>query len=709
MVMAEHAVAEASEPAKASKPLRPLREDLKLFSAAPDNDGAPLWAIQDPVTNRFYRIGWAEFEFMLRWPGQPDDIATDINANSPLHVTREQILEFSQFLDKHNLLRPSAESLERMREHARQPRWRSWKWWLHQYLFVRVPLVRPQPLLEKLLPFARPLVSKIGIITLMLLSMLGFILVARQWDTFTHSVMDMLTPEGINGFLIALVISKTVHELGHALVSVHYGTRVAHMGVAFIVMWPMLYTDTGETWRLRSSRQRLAIASAGVSAELALAGLSTLAWAVMDDGILRQAMLYLATTGWVLSLAINVSPFMRFDGYFILSDWLNFPNLHERSSAVARCWLRRNLLGWNDSYPEELTNKLRKNLIIFAFITWAYRLVVFLGIALMVYFLFFKALGVFLFVIEIYWFIVRPVWAEVKVWKERKHEITKSRKVIFYVLCAVVLTLLAMPWRFSIDAPAYAHAERQQIVYAPFPAKLMSLQSSGEVAAGASLVVLSAPDLQTNTSRIEGLAYTLERQLAGLLAIDGVDKLRATTQRLYEQMAEAKAIKAEYSRLKIVAEFSGHWLDLDTDLREGAWVSHRNPIGVLIDPTRWLVTAYVNQSEIERLESGATATFYPQGAITGVRATVLELDNTPTKQLEHIMMDARYGGRIVTQQSEQNAVPAQAIYRVRLQLQDAPSEWIETRGRVSIEGQPRSVLWSGIKHYAAIIIRESGF
>ncbi|MFV0371668.1 MAG: site-2 protease family protein [Azonexus sp.] len=219
------------------------------------------------------------------------------------------------------------------------------------------------------------------------------------------------------GFALALVVSKTLHELGHAVVATRLGVRVAHMGVAFLVMWPMLYTDTGESWRLRSHRQRLAISIAGVSVEMALAGLATLAWALLDDGALRQAALYLATTGWVLSLALNASPFMRFDGYFILSDVLDFPNLHERAGAQARVWLRRNLLGLNDPWPEMLARKTRRALIVFAFTTWLYRLIVFLDIALMVYFFFFKALGIFLMLVELVWFIARPAWSELAVWK----------------------------------------------------------------------------------------------------------------------------------------------------------------------------------------------------------------------------------------------------------------------------------------------------
>jgi putative peptide zinc metalloprotease protein len=81
------------------------------------------------------------------------------------------------------------------------------------------------------------------------------------------------------------------------------GLKVAHMGVAFVVLWPMLYTDTGEAWKLRSSRQRLAIASAGILTELTLAALSTLGWAVCEPGAVRDGFFYLATTSWVLSLA----------------------------------------------------------------------------------------------------------------------------------------------------------------------------------------------------------------------------------------------------------------------------------------------------------------------------------------------------------------------------------------------------------------------
>ena len=319
----------------------PLREDLRLHDTGPDRDGAPGWVIQDPVSNRFYRIGWLEYECLLRWPGNPESIAADISANTPLRVEAAHVLEFAQVLEQHRLVRPSAESLQRLRQQTNEPGWRHWKWWLHHYLFIRVPLVRPDRWLSNLLPWVSWLFTRAALMMLIAATCLGLILVMRQWDVFTHGVMDLISPAGIAGFVVALIVSKALHEMGHALVATRQGLRVAHMGVAFVVMWPMLYTDTGESWRLRSHRQRLAISVAGISVELALAGLATLAWAVLDDGVLRQAMLYLATTAWILSLALNISPFMRFDGYFIFSDLIDFPNLHERAGAMARTWLRR--------------------------------------------------------------------------------------------------------------------------------------------------------------------------------------------------------------------------------------------------------------------------------------------------------------------------------------------------------------------------------
>ena len=128
----------------AAASLPPLRQDLRLHKASPDRDGSPAWSIQDPVTNRFFRIGWLEFECLLRWPGNPEQIADNIATTTPLSVETEQVEAFARFLEQHRLVRPTAEGVARLAAAANSPGWKHWRWWLHHYLFIRVPLIRPE-------------------------------------------------------------------------------------------------------------------------------------------------------------------------------------------------------------------------------------------------------------------------------------------------------------------------------------------------------------------------------------------------------------------------------------------------------------------------------------------------------------------------------------------------------------------------------------
>ncbi|MCV2216907.1 site-2 protease family protein [Thauera sp. Sel9] len=689
----------------------PLREDLKLYPTAPERDGAPAWVIQDPVSNRFYRIGWFEYECLLRWPGDPVRIATDISARTALQADASLVQEFAAFLERNHLVRPSAQGLERLKQQANAPGWRHWKWWLHHYLFIRVPLVRPERWLSALLPWVAPLFTRTALLLLIAASLLGLVLVMRQWDSFTHGVLDLISPSGIAGFVLALIVSKTLHELGHALVATRQGLRVAHMGVAFLVMWPMLYTDTGESWRLRSHRQRLAISIAGIGVELAIAGLATLAWALLDDGAARQAMLYLATTAWVLSLALNLSPFMRFDGYFILSDLLDFPNLHERAGAMAKACLRRNVLGLPDPWPEPMSARTRSVLMAFALATWLYRLVVFLGIAWAVYAFFFKVLGIFLLVVELAWFIAMPIWKELKVWHERWPEVGKRRRGLLLVLAAALLAWLAIPWYFDVTAPALAHPARQQAVHAPLPAQVLALQPAGVVKAGQDLARFAVPELEDRQRRVEATIQALEQRLSGLMAdTAGMARRQAFIRQLREQQAELTALAEERARLRVAAEFDGQWLDVAPDLGPGSWIDPRSPLGVLVDPGAWVIDAYVGQRDVGRLAVGTAARFHPHGEIAAVEARVVFIDSARSQRLAHPMLDGRHGGPVSTQTAiQQEGVPVDALYRVRLALAEPLPGLRETRGTVSMEGERRSLLWHGLQQLTAVLVRESGF
>ena len=176
--------------------------------------------------------------------------------------------------------------------------------------------------------------------------------VSRSWDAFTATLVDMLSWEGLAAYGLTLAAVKTLHEFGHGVTAKRYGCRVPTMGVAFLVLWPVAYTDTNEVWKLTRRDQRLKVAAAGIATELTIAVWAMLAWVWLPDGPLRAMAFLLATTTWVSTVLINASPFMRFDGYFLLSDFLQMPNLHARAFALARWDLRERLFALGEPAPE---------------------------------------------------------------------------------------------------------------------------------------------------------------------------------------------------------------------------------------------------------------------------------------------------------------------------------------------------------------------
>lgn len=714
------AVAAVRQHAK-PQPLPALRDELQLFEAARNHDGTPAWIIQDPVNNRFFRIGWLEFEMLVHWSG--NDVATlirAINESTPLNVTPADVRQMLSFLSDNQLLRLDrpADVANAAQQKARQRR-SPLEWLVHNYLFFRVPLVRPQAALARLKPWLERVNMAWVALVVGLLTLAGLYLVSRQWDQFTHTLIDHFTWTGLLGYGVALLLAKTVHEMGHALVATRYGVRVAHMGVAFLVMFPMLYTDTGESWRLPSSRQRLAIASAGIGIELALAGVCTLLWSLTPDGALRNGLFFLATTSWVMTLAINASPFMRFDGYFILSDLLDMPNLHQRSGALARVWLRRVLLGWNDPWPEHQTPGRRRALIAFALTTWVYRLVVFLGIALMVYLFFFKALGIVLMLLEIHWFIARPVMQELKQWRGRRGEIAPRRRWWLAGLVAGGLILLLVPIQSRVEAYGVLRAAEQHTLHAPFGARITQMPTRRTFQAGDVVFVLDSEALGIAQDRSRQLAQAREAQLQGLIGLpDGEQQRQSIESQKAVHEAEARLNRDERSRLVLRAPFGGTLVDVDPQLAEGVWVGPRQSLGMLVAPGRWVVDALVPEADLERVAPGQTVRLRTLSRSTQwFDGRVAAVDVARTTVLPDAMLEARFGGPLATvpgprlpgQTQLSDHVARDALFRVRIEVDGVPAELMTSTVRVQIDGASHSLLTRIGRSVAAVLIRESGF
>jgi putative peptide zinc metalloprotease protein len=705
-------------PATTSQAWPALRDELRLLPAAANADGSPAWMIHDPVVNRFFRIAWLDFELLLRWGlASPQALSRSVNAQTLLHAEDSDVVQLLVFLRQHSLLKADTpQAVDGLLQRAQQQERGALQWLLHNYLFIRLPLLRPQRFLAALSSRLGWVFTQATALVVLGLSVLGILLAARQWDTFSSSFVDQLSWSGLAGYLVALSFAKSLHETAHALTATRYGVRVAHMGVAFLVMFPMLYTDTSESWKLTRARQRLAIASAGIVAELALAGLATLAWSLASEGAAKSAFFFLATTSWVLTLAVNASPFMRFDGYFITMDWLDFPNLHERAGAMARTWLRRVLLGWRDGYPEQLTGRGNAALVAFALTTWVYRVTVFLGIALLVHHYFFKLLGLALMAVELLWFIGKPVMTEMQTWHARRADVRPNRKRLAWLGAAVLLASACVPWPSAVHGPGWMHAQQQQVLFAPLAGRMHALPAAGPVAQGQTVFVLTAPELALSGQRAQTQADARAQELRGLAGLPDGEERRAQVQAQQDKFsAEARLYSEENARLNLTAAFAGVLTDIDPQLAQGVWVQPRQALATLIDPTRWVVEAFVDEADITRVQPGQSARVYGTGlGLPTLSGKVVEVDSHRTQVLPHSMLDAHAGGPVATlaatpQRPADALAPRDALYRVKIALDSAPAQPRMALTRVVIGAEGQAWWQSAAQRVAAVFVRESGF
>jgi putative peptide zinc metalloprotease protein len=697
--------------------LPPLREELALLPGPPLADGQPSHTLHDPVRNLFFQLDWASFEILRRWSlDEPAAIAAAIAVETTLHLTAEDVERVVLFLQDNQLLQAPVGHAGDFARRLAARRGGLGRWLLHNYLFFRIPLLKPDRWLDRWVGRVDFFWSRRFFQLTLGALLLGLIEVYRDWEGFTATLVDNLTWTGMASYGVALIAVKVLHEFGHAFTAKRFGCRIPTMGAAFLVLWPVAYTDTNEVWKLTDRRQRLQVAAAGVITELIVAVWATLAWSLLPAGHVKAVAFLLATTTWISTIAINASPFMRFDGYFLLADWLEMPNLHSRAFALARWDLRERLFGLGEAPPEVFPPRRHVGLILFAYATWVYRLVLFLGIAALVYSFFIKAVGIFLFLVEIVWFVLGPVWQELRVWRgywPQLRELPRARRSAVWALAATVFLLL--PWPTRIGAAGVLRPAQQWLIYAPEHAQVtaLPLAEGSRVEAGAVLLEMAAPELASRRASVTARLDRLGRQSAAGV-FDSEQRMQWQSLRQQQVTAEAEnaSIQADAARYAPTAPFAGVLRDIDPDLRPGAWVARNEILGRLVADGAPQAVTYLSEDEVAHVAVGDSARFYPDGRPElAVTLTVGRIDQDASRVLPEPELATLYGGTLLVREKKGMLYPEQAVYRVTLKADEPGSTLADHawRGKVVIAGSWTPPGWRFLRAAFSVFWREAGF
>lgn len=700
----------------AAKPLPRLRRDLSFTLLADVAGEFPSLSIGDSVRGTYYKVSWPHSGLFLLWEeaGTVSDLKNSMLKTYGVAVTDDDVAQAVTFAFLNELSQTDDKGgWQRYANLKAGGRHSLAKTLMHNYLFFRIPLVKPDRALRQALPYVQFAFRSPFWIGVAMVALAGLYLTTRQWSELVAAFNHALQFQGLLVFAVALLALKAVHEFGHAITTVHYGCRVPSMGIAFMLGTPVLYTDTSDSWRLSDHRQRLRIVFAGVAAESIVCALALFLWPLLPDGTVREACFGLATAAIAMSLAVNLNPFMRFDGYFALSDFLKIPNLQARSFELA-CWhLRECLFGLGEPPPERFPDKTRRCLIAYAYLTWIYRFFLYLGIAILVYVMAGKAFGIVLGLFELVIFILRPIWQEVAHWWKVRARLAASRRTIWTAgatACGAVA--LCTPWISTIESPAVLVASAEQAIHLPVPARITKLAVTGgqSVEAGQVLFEARSPELDHKLRLANLEARLLELRLSRLLTNEAEFDQTVVLKREYKLAREKiDGVRRQRQELLIKAPFSGKVVDLDTALAPGTWVAPEQMLARVTSETGCRVNALVADAELPRLEKGAPGVFVADQA--DLRSLVVVLETIAPASDGHlaepVLADVN-GGLVATVASDQTLRPRSGWIETSYAAADAaPSRVV--RGVVRVDAKPISplgVLWQQI---GRVFVREQSF
>lgn len=687
--------------------LPPLRPELRIVGKRLDVSGADVSVLYDPVQHRFFEMGLDALALLEHWRcGSRAALMAAATKGNAL-VRSDDIDALFQFLLANQLLAI-----------PRQPRPMSWFHRLElgvgRLLFFRIPLLAPDRVLSRGMHLLGPLVGRATVLPFLAFAALGLLILLRDWNLVAESLRPVFSVGGATSVIIAIIFAKSLHELGHAVAAKHMGCAVPSMGIAMVFGAPLLYTDLSDTWRLARRRDRLLVAAGGILAELMLACVATWGWLLLPDGPARSACFFLATVAWVTTLVVNLNPFMRFDGYFMLADLVGVPNLQPRSFAYGRWWLRRVMLGLPEAPPEELSGYQHAALLAYAYVTWLFRLSLYLGLSWYALSALPHVISFPLVASELWLLLVRPFVQEMRLWwSQRRAAMAQPRALLSLSILLLLIAGGFVPQRFTLDLPAVIAPADRQWIHPQRPSLLRSMVASGtRVSAGEVLAVFEDPelahDIATSRLRLEALRLGAEQAARGQAASR---ELAVREQQIASENANLDGLLAQNDSLVIKADFNGQVLEADPSIVPGRWVSPADPLFLLASETGRRIVGYVDDRDISMVHAGAVATFYPRIADYPVIATQLDaVASLPSETINEPLLASSSGGDIATEtDSARRAIPKHGQYRVTAPAgRGSPTGgMVALPGHLSVKSTPQSLFSLMLRRVQAFIVKQS--
>ena len=662
--------------------------------------------IQDTAGGRYHRLSPSAYTFVNRMDGNATvqslwDEACKGGGEIP---TQDEIVELLMQLHAQDLLHTdvtpdAAELFERYRKRRNQ----RWKQWLMNPLALRVPLVDPDQFLTHGARRLAWVFGKTGALLWLLVVIPALVLAGRYWGELTNNLSDqVLATDNLLLLVVVFPLVKALHELGHGFATKVWGGPVHEMGLMFLVFAPVPYVDASASSTFQSKRERAIVGAAGILVELFLAGLAMYVWVLVEPGMIRAVAFNVMFVAGVSTVMVNGNPLLRFDGYYVLADLIEMPNLAQRGQRYLKFLSDRYLFGARDIERPDESVRERWWLVCYTLASWVYRVLLTLAI------IFFVANEFFIFG------VLLAIWGAVNlfglpIWKSVKHvlhspTLQRHRPRAIKISTALVgggllfVTLVPMPLRTTAEG----------VVWLPDQALVRTgvdgffqrwlVEPGTYVTAGTPLFMLHNLQLAADYAGAEArVAEANARYRAHQFA----DPAQADIayQRLQHETQVLERLAARQARLVVASGTDGVFTVVQPQDMGGRYLAKGELVGYVLASDQFIVRVAVGQDDIDLVQARLRATELRFADTIAQTHPVAVLRQTPSgmNELPTAALSPAGGGRIPVDPRDPNGLKTlQRVFLFDLKLPEGvrPSAF---GGRVYVrfdhEREPLATQW----------------
>lgn len=691
----------------------PIRKRPDLTARKQHYLGRSYWVVKDPVGLQYYRFQEEEYAILQWLDGETslDEIKDRFEEEfPPQKITLEELHQFLGMLHRSGLVISQVPGQGRQLLKRRTKRQRQkFLAAASNILCIRMRGFDPERFLNWLYPKIAWFFSSTAFCCALLLMLAAVTLVAVQFDVFRSKLPEFHQFFNLhNGMWLAvtLAVSKVLHEFGHGLSCKHFKGECHEMGVMILVLTPCLYCNVSDSWMLPNKWHRAAIGAAGMYVEAILASICTFIWWFTEPGLLNKLCLNVMFISSVSTVIFNANPLLRYDGYYILADLVEIPNLRQKATQILSRKMTEWFLGMESPEDPFLP---QRNQIFFAAYSIAsaiYRWVVVLSILMFLYKIWepyrLEIIGTMLGMMSLVGLVVVPLYKVGKFFyiPGRLDKVKKPRMYASIAgLCAILAVIFLVPFPHALISTLEIQPRDASPIYVEQPGTLVKLNvlPGQKVTAGQELALLENKDLELQIADLIGQRDRYRLQLDNLRqqryrdarAAGNMPQMAAALKSVEEELREKST---DRERLRLVAPVSGVVLPPpsiprreDPEMGLGKWsglLLEPEKTGAFLepgtlfcqigDPRRLEAILVIDQTDIDYVTEGQKVDIklnqLPHDVLHGTIAEIAHADLKISSQ----RLSTKTGGELATKTDKQSGIerPMSTSYQARVPVDD---------------------------------------